>query len=218
MIKHDLREQGFSVEEKYQKKFIINMLWAVIALIMIIGTTTMLMFITGHVMWPDEESGEQPPPLTITSLEDKIPEQILETLGFLILYFVLKFVLTRIFCKDKNNSIKITILEDKAMPVCLCREAFKVWQTVIIYLVPFVVVYASMVVVAGVQIYVYMQYGFLFMLLFISFFLAFDLVLVIYVLLIRLTHKINYISIDHHIYDVTVYRKAYIKVRGKKSK
>jgi hypothetical protein len=54
------------------------------------------------------------------------------------------------------------------------------------------------------------------MLFFMSFFLAFDLTLVTYVIAVKLKTNIDYIAINHHIYDITLYRSSYIML-GKRA-
>jgi hypothetical protein len=47
---------------------------------------------------------------------------------------------------------------------------------------------------------------------FMSFFLAYDLTLVLYAAYLKIRHKMDYISIDHHIYEVTLFKKSYVKI------
>ena len=212
MVKFDLREQAFSIEERITKKFIVNMLWVIIALVMIFGTVITIMLTVGHVDW---RPGGNSNPIDVTSSIEAIPMNLLMTLGLLILYFALKLGMTVLFCSDKINSINLKVLENKGMPVCFCREALKTWQTVVMYLVPVVIVYGAMAAIAVYQVYVSMEYGFLTMLLFMSFFLAFDLALIFCVLFIKIKEKIDYISINYHVYEITLYKRTLVTFGGK---
>ena len=51
---------------------------------------------------------------------------------------------------------------------------------------------------------------------FMWFFMAFDLTAVLYVLYFKFKEKIDYIAIDHHIFDVTLFRGSYVKFSDKK--
>jgi hypothetical protein len=214
MVKNDLHEQGYSVTEKFPKTFIVNILWAIIALSMIAGTFILLMSSIGYVNWTQGSNN----PIPVTSSGDEIMVYILEILGMFILYFALKLVMTILFCSDKHHSIRLTILEGRGMPICECREALKVWQIVLIYLVPVIIIYGAMYGICAYKVYVKMEYGFFFMLLFMSFFLAFDLALVIYVLAIKIKEKVNYISIDYHIYEMTLFKETYVKFSNNSNK
>ena len=204
MVKFDLRQQGFSMEERLTKKSIVNILWVVTALVMIFGTFTAIILNVGFVYY-----GNGPVNLEPTSDPGQIPIHFLMALGLLILYFALKLLMTIIFCYDKRNSIQLKVLE-KGMPVCFCREALKTWQTVLIYLVPFIIIYGAMAGVCTYQVLLEMEYGFFVMFFIISFFLAFDFALVIYVLGMRFKEKFDYVSIDYHIYEVTLYKNTYV--------
>jgi len=101
------------------------------------------------------------------------------------------------------------------MPVCLCREALKVWQTILIYTAPFVLIYS-------LYIFIIIRYNnnlfFLLMLLFFIFYMAFDLTLVLYVLHFRIRDKIDYISVELHAYMITLFSKTYIRANKRKKK
>jgi hypothetical protein len=109
----------------------------------------------------------------------------------------------------------MTILKSKAMPVCVCREALKVWQNVLIYFLPIVIMFTPLyifsIMSAGAGIYSTI-------LVLLSFFWAFDLTLVIYVLRIRLTESLDYISVDHHVYIMTLFSRTYVRANKKRRK
>ena len=220
MIKHDLRENGFSVEERTMKKLIAALLWAALTVLIIAGTFVMIMAIVGWIApSADKNSAAIRSPIDYDLNAGSISLSIVEFLFFLALYFGLKFVLTLIFCHDRYNSINLKVLESKGMPVCYCREALKVWQTVIIYTVPFVIVYIAMFLLAAPPPrFESIDFMLLLMLFLMSFFMAFDLTLVLYVLFIKAKDKIDYIAIDNHLYRMTLYKETYVRAGGKKSK
>jgi len=134
---------------------------------------------------------------------------------FLFIYLALKLIITSIFCKNKDkDSIKIKFLEGYSrMPVCHCREVLKVWQTLLIYFVPFVLVYTGMFYLC------YKEMGWygpvLFFLLFI---MTFDLLPVIYVLYYKIRYGMDYVSVDRHVYEMTLFSKTYIRENKKAKK
>ena len=125
-------------------------------------------------------------------------------------------MITLPFCSEKN-SVKLKFLEIKSMPICFCREAFTVWQTVVIYLAPAAVIYSLLFTMC---LLAEAGPGIMIILFFISFFLAFDLTLVVYVLYFKVKEKAEYIAIDHHVYGMTLFNKAYIleNKKGEKAK
>jgi hypothetical protein len=148
----------------------------------------------------------------VTFLLDDTPFGLL--LYFIVPVFislVLKSILTTLVCSDKKHSFTLKLLKNNAMPVCGCREALKVWQIILIYCVPFALTYTPLFVI-GV-----LGGGVLGMAVVITailaFFWAFDLTLVAYVLFYKIKGGADYIAVDHHVYNLTLYSKSY--VRGK---
>ena len=215
MIKNDLREQGFSVFEKHPKHSKITAIWVFFTLVLITSTFIISLLIVGLA-----------PGFEDSTLIVRIVDSFDEILGFpvpyagymllLILlvavYFISKLIMTILFCRDKNNSIKLKFLSDKTMPVCYCREAMRVWQIMLIYLAPVVLinslVFRECLLNAS-------HPGLMFVLFFMSFFTAYDLTLVLYVLFIKIKDGADYISIDHHIYEITLFKKTYVKFKRK---
>ena len=101
------------------------------------------------------------------------------------------------------------------MPICYCREALRVWQTVLIYLVPFILMY-SLYLFLCVNYIAYPAFIVIFF--FMMFFMGFDLTLVIYVLCVKIKEKPDYISIDHHIFSYTLYNKSYVRFSRRNKK
>ena len=228
MIKHELREDGYSVMEKSPKQSRINLLWIVLALVLIAGTILGINLFFKLTMGADgddlqyfrataKKAGNSNPLSDfIESLSswlgiEGIGSFVIFLLLFfilLILYFVLKLIMTIVFSRDKLNSIKLKVLLDKGMPVCSCKEAFKVWQTVLVYAVPFAFMYLLLFTAC---IWTIGEPIFMLLLAFMSFFLSFDLTVVIYVLLINAKNDIDYISIDHHFYSMTLFKQTYVR-------
>jgi len=134
----------------------------------------------------------------------------------LILYMEFKFIMTLLCCHaSAKSSIHLKLLEGTAMPVCFCREAFRVWQTVLIYCVPIALMYLPI-------FYLCLTSGagpiYIIILFFMGFFMAYDLTLVLYVLFYKIKDKMDYISIDHHVYYLTLYKKPYANTSKKAAK
>ena len=51
---------------------------------------------------------------------------------------------------------------------------------------------------------------------FMLFFMVFDLTLVIYILIVKIKDKPDYIAIDHHVYGYTVFKKTYVRFSRRK--
>ena len=128
----------------------------------------------------------------------------------LLLYMAVKLIMTIWVCSDRKNSAKLKVI-GKGMPVCSCKEALKLRHSVMIYIIPFAFVYSIM------YTQVLMSYssesGRLFMMIvfFMLFFMSFDLTAVVYILFFQKKEKFDYISLDHHIYSVTFFKKSYLR-------
>ena len=218
MVKSDLRANQFFEMPKEPKKTGVNITWIITTAFLIIASMSGISFILESVFGGAD--GE-PPDDVLTFILDsfgRVPffgpffallGYIIFFIALLILYLILKLFITILF-SHQSRSIKLKLLEHKGIPVCSCREAFTVVQTVMIYLAPVILMYS-------LYIFLCLRYQaiFILMLFFTLFFMAFDLTLVFYVIGFKIKYKIDYISIDYHIYDVTLYKKTYIKVRRK---
>ena len=209
MVKNDLRERGYYSVEKMPKHSGISAVWAILTIFIIVVTFFSIFFIVGQSQSEDKELS------MIAYMFENIMTCLVILIAALFLYLYIKLALTLFFCSDRDTSVKLKFLEIKAMPVCFCREAFKVWQTIVIYLVPAAIIY---VIVFIMCVLAEASAGALIILFFMSFFMAFDLTLVIYVIYLRIKDKAEYISIDQHIYDITLYNKTYIRVNKKAGK
>jgi hypothetical protein len=214
MVKYDLREQGYAIQEKFAKKFITGIVWAVFTILMI-ALSGVLLYIGNKAIpvYADNEAQ-----MTFFMHGDII----LYMFGFILvvfLHFILKFLLTFKFCHDKYNSVTLKTLEDYKFPVCYCREALKTWQIILIYVVPAVVVYVLMFLISTTMLgnpFREVESGFMTMLFFLSFFLAFDFMLVAHVLFMKIRYNADYIAIDNHVYRMTAYTASYVTIKGKK--
>jgi len=226
MTKQNLRENGYFAEERFPKKRMINIAWLIFTLILIIGSYIALTLTIGYSPAKVPDGGT---PLDVYVNPMKIPLYPAVLIFAIWGYFFLKLGMTLIFCQDKDNTTKLKFLKDKTFPdfpVCHCREAFKIWQTAVMYLVPVIIVYAFMFILCGfspINTFVYgdrpfeeIDTGYMTMLFFVSFFMAFDLTLIAYAVFMRVKHKIDYIAVDYHIYGVTLYKKTYVRFDMKK--
>ena len=209
MIKYTLRKYGYSAEEKIPNKHIIVALWVAIT-VLLTGAAFFIIFNIGAPLRKNSGDGL----MTFDIMEGMAPFYILDFVFFILVYFILKFLLTLLFCSDRYNNVKFKFIEDKGFPICHCKEALKIWQTVVIYAIPAVIVYVSMFWVSIATLadpFQIVELGLMTMLFFMSFFIAFDLTLVVCVLFFKTVYKINYISVDKHIYKMTVYKGTYFK-------
>jgi hypothetical protein len=222
MIKNDLRVQGCSereIEPGQSKLLALNILWAFLTIFIIAATLASVIALT-----KDMQVQEIIDPLEL--LDSLLGSGIFSLIGMIIgpflflviwvfLYLAFKFIMTILFCGDKRKSLQIKFIEDTSMPVCFCKEAFRIWQTVLIYLIPIAVIYPLLfiqcVFTKGDGMYMMLIF-------FMSFFLAFDFTLVLYVITIKLREKIDYIAIDRHFFSVTLYKGTYVRLRGEKVK
>ena len=208
MKKHELRDQAFLIEERTQRKRSINTVWMIVTLLMILGTYVALTAMMGY---SPADIGVSPIAVEVDFA--MIPVYFITLVISVYVYFFLKLAVTLPFCRDKSSA-KLKFLQDRSLPifpVCFCREAFRVWQTAVMNGIPIVIVYAYMFFFC--VMFGSMDAGFMTMLFFMSFFMAFDLTLVLYAVMFKIRDKIDYISIDYHIYGVTLFKQAYIRSR-----
>ena len=126
-----------------------------------------------------------------------------------LLYLAVKLITTIFVCHDKNRGIKLKILRGTAMPVCACNEAVSLWHILVTYLIPFVFMYSVLLLLCVTSSGDPVIY-FTIVAIFMSFFLAYDLTLVLYLVYLKIRYRPDYISINHHIYEVTLFKKSYV--------
>ena len=219
--KRDLREQKRSAPPKAQKRFGKYILRSIVVLLIIVAFCYLLTLVA--------EVPEQPGRATSGGDIDLLalvfgllsfigPFAILVYLFFWeLLYLVVKLIATRFVCHDKKSSIKLQILKGTAMPVCSCREAVSLSHILVTYLIPFVFMYSVLLGMCaaatdGQDLVMYTIAA-----IFMSFFMSYDLTLVVYAIYLKIRYKMDYISIDHHIYEVTLFKKSYLKTANKQN-
>jgi len=215
MVKYDLRRQGFAVTERKQNRDAITALWVIFTVVLIVGNILSVnVFFTSIMGYDAEALADMRIDNSFSLLIDSSPFNIMIIIiGIYFIYLGLKLIMTIFVCSDKFRSIKLKLLSVNAVPICHCREALTVKQTVFIYLAPFIIIYFAMYALCLLSL----ADLFVFLAIFImSFFLAFDLTLVVYVLYIKAKYKVDYIAIDHHIYEITTYKNTYVG-RNKKA-
>ena len=219
MVKHDLREMGYSVHERYTKKHIVNLLWLMFAFLIIIGTIALGMAVLKGL--PRDNTGIMDYDVTGIGITAPIPVYFLGLIFFVFFWLGLKFVFTFLFCSDRLNSIKLKTLDGFGLPVCYCREGLKVWQIAASYIAPGFITYMSMFILGlatGDVPFRSIDIGWMAMLFLMSYFFAWDLTLVVYVIAIKFKDKIDYVAINRHIYEITLYRSTYIRLGKRASK
>lgn len=225
MIKNDLRKNGFAEHDIIPKGGIITLIWVILTLCMMAGTVAAVTYIDGRLMLDSFD----PIRFITEPLMAALAQWGIEYLGFflyflvpLLTYFGIRCFMTISACQDRNNSIKLKFLKTNAMPICVCKEALTVKQTVLIYLVPFLATYVPLFVFSVFDTGEGLTSGtggiYMIVTVILSFFWAFDLTAVIYVLWFKLRTDADYISIDNHIYNVTLFSKSYVRATKKAKK
>ena len=205
MIKNNLREKGFSEDYKEPREFPISAVWAILTLAIIAVSFFGVLELAKEFKGVD---AYDPLSVIINFIFGifGIPLGVVVfVLLFVIIYFALKIIMTLLVCKDKINSIRIRMLKGRGIPVCYCKEALKVWQTVLIYIAPVAFMYFSMFtlsVISGGSHILYLP-----VIVLLSFLMAFDLTLVLHVLFYKIKDGIDYISIENHVYQMTMFKK-----------
>ena len=208
MIKNDLRSQGFNADFKEPKESPIVYIWTALALGFIL--TAFLAVLALREYFPGS---------AITDILDTVNGFIFGIFGiafagiylfsFLFLYLALKIIMTVIFCKDKKRSTHLKVLKGKGIPICVCKEALKIWQIILIYLVPAALVYITMIILCALsqEILLFMA-AYMVTLFFLIYYMALDLTLILYIIYYKIKEGADYISVDLHIFQMTVFSKA----------
>jgi len=226
MLKSDLRGSGLNERTIEPKHSGINRLWVILTLLLIIMSFILVSFVVenfmGNVRMEDRGEHDDIFMTIVNSVIAAIGQYIGAdgaTVAFflmflifsLIAYLFLKCLIMAVSC-HKGNSIRMKILKDTKVPVCLCTEALKVWQMVLVHTAPFVLTYSLF-------IFLCIRYTanpvFTLTLVFLLFYMALDLTLVIYVLRFKMRETIDYISSEQHVYMLTLFSKTYIRARKK---
>jgi len=190
MLRHDLLDKGYHFEQKEPIKPIINLLWLFFSALFI--TTGVAFF---FAIYKD--------------VFDFFPTVDFNAgvLNFIfistpLIYFVIKAVLTYIYCSGKPKNIRMKLTSNTGMPVWVCRDAFKTRQIIFMYLIPVVLIYPPLYVLgawSGGNMYL------LVLIIIMSFLMSYDLILIIYVIFLRVKYNADYTAINNHAYNLTLY-------------
>jgi len=192
MLRNNLLENNYNFERKMPKKWLVSMIWTFLCLSFLAGSFGI--FILAIML----DSPER-----LHLFDYGIFPYIIIFAVISILYFGLKIRMTSSFCNNKEQNMAVRITED-GLPVFACKEALKTWQIILVHTMPAVLIY--IILCAGILSIAFDVY--LVMLLFVvSFVLAYDLALVVCVLFMRAKYKPDYIAVNRHIYDMTLYTR-----------
>jgi hypothetical protein len=126
----------------------------------------------------------------------------------------MKLVATLFVCHDKKDGIQLKILKGTSMPVCSSREALSIGQVAAAYLMPIIFVYSFLLGLCAGAVDGDTVTNCTVVALFMSFFMSYDLMLLLYSAYAKIRYKMNYISIDHHVYEVTLFKKSYVNSKN----
>jgi hypothetical protein len=206
MLKNELREKGFDGQEKIPSGWIIGLLWVALAVIMITLSIQGSLAAAAAIGISAEselnylmEFNEN----VFDFMGDVSPIIILFVLC-LVLYFAFKCIVSRLFCEGKNS---VDLVMKNAVPMCLCREALKIWQIVLIHVIPGFIIYVPLFILSVFSAFD-KGYGiYSTNIIILSLFISLDLTLVVYISFIKMITRAEYISIDRHIYNITLFNK-----------
>ena len=201
MLRYNLLENGYHFEVIEPKKRIINFLWAVFSLFFIVPVILIyLVIFTGGI----EDI------LNISLLYIDLNNSIINIMFIMIpvIYFIAKEILTALFRSDPGQNTEAKLYSNTEIPITVFREAFKTRQIIIIYLVPQIIMYPLLFILGILSDG---NINLLILIFIMSFFMAFDLTLVIYVLLLKIRYNTDYIALNNHIYSMTLYSRTNIE-------
>ena len=130
--------------------------------------------------------------------------------AIMLIYFALKVGIITMCCQYKKDAIAtFKVLETGGISIFTCREALKGWQLVLIHSLPSILAYTVLCVMIAIWTF---ESVFMFFLFLSSIFLACDFTVAAYIIYIKITYRPDYIAINHHIYNLTLYKKMLDKV------
>lgn len=215
MLKDKLREKNYVQSDKNMKTFIFHIAAAILIMLGIAVTFFLVILIRGEIInrWENIMSVAESAGDTINdSLASAFKEfmEIIKVLLFIVLivievvvYFFFVGLFTSLFCEKKFNNTHLKILKYTQMPVCLCKEALKPYQIVLSYIISMILVYVPMFFICIFAV----DFGFMFSLIFFIILTAPDVVLMGYILYLANTEKPDYISIESHVYGMTLFKR-----------
>jgi len=202
MLRNDLLDRDYYFEFKEPKKFVINAIWISLAVCSLIINISLFLAI-----YIDSFDNISIPYVDFNGYTINI---IFIATPFI--YFIFKDILTHLFCSNKKIYTEAKLSEKAEMPAWNCREAFKTWQILLIYLTPIVCIYPVLLglgLISGGEINV------LIVIFLMVFFMSHDLTLVIYVIFLKSKYNAEYIAINNHVYSLTLYsQNQNIKNKG----
>ena len=205
MLKNELLESGYQFKLVEPGRKIINFVWAVFTLAAIAPVVFVYILILGGNLNY----------LPIPYIEFNIIVVNIMFIAVPVCYLVLKEVFISVFCFEKNRDIKLKLQNETEMPINAYREAFKAWQIMAVHSILPVIMYILIFItgiVSGGDINLFI------LICIMAFILSFDLTLVVYVLYLKLRYNADYISVNKHIYSITLYFKTYVAKKRKKIK
>jgi len=193
MLKINLLENNYNFERKMPNKWLITMLWTFLNIICL-APSFLIARVTLMLHSPDR--------FHFVDLGNAANIFIFCAIVFI--YFFMKIRMTSVFCHDKKQSMNFKVIKEDGVPVVACKEALTARQIILIHTVPVIIAYSLLCVLvtsAAVDIlYQILLFG-------LSFVMAYDFALVICVLYMKARYKPDYIAVNHHIYDMTLYTK-----------
>ena len=128
-------------------------------------------------------------------------------LAIILAYYILRVGMMSLFCQYKKNSIAtFKVLEEGGISIFTCREALRMWQIILIYTIPAASAYSALSIMVVLWTF---ESVFLFFMFLTSVAMACDFTIAIYILFIKAAYKPDYIAINHHIYNLTLYTNKY---------
>ena len=204
MLRSRLLNNGYHFEMKEPKKAVINFIWAVFTVLFVIPAGMIyMMMLNGDI--------EDIMIISLPYIDFDIAIINIMFIAIPFIYFLLREFLTALFRSDAGDYTGNKIspnATNKEMPIISHREAFRPWQIIVIYLTPLLFIYPLLFIVniiSGGNI------NLLILTLIMSFLMAFDLALVIYVLFLKIRYTSEYIAVNNHIYSLTLYSEKYIE-------
>ena len=195
MIRNNLLDNNYNFERKLPNKWLVSMLWTFLCLIFL--SASFGIFILATINTPINA----PEKLYLTDFG--ILPHIIIFSGIPFIYYGLKLRMTSSFCdkKKENMSVKMT---DDGVPVFTCKEALKTWQIILIHTIPAVLAYSAL---CAVILSVAFDAHCIILLFLAAFVVAYDFALVICVLFMNARYKPDYIAVNRHVYDMTLFTK-----------
>ena len=208
MVKSELRSLGYDGRQKLPSRVVIGVMWLGLLIILIIAGSAGV-FSAAAALGITSESELNLLQEFTEIIHDAIDIAALLVFFviFMVIYLTLKYIAARLFCEEKN-SLSVIMLKENVMPVCMCRETFRIWQMFLVYFAPVFLMYSLLFLL---NVYSAFSVGFAVWsvnIILLSVFIAFDLSLAVYILYLKITARPDYISVDQHIYSLTLFYKT----------